>query len=334
MDLRSTTSSIASLDERVSNARPIFIYNAALPESVGSIPLHALIPARHVGAKALYFGGDMDAEAFLDRYAPRLLIITKMFDDAPLLLARAAAKRGIGIIGVFCDLHVVDKMGGRNRELCALSNAIVAPTGRMAAFMKEHFGRPCEVIEEPVEYPRGQPRFAPGQPIRVLWIGHPNNHDTLPDGLRALARFQGAPLSLAIVSSDLPDLQMLQKIAPSIRIDFLPWSPLIQYNMLDQCDLVFIPSHDSPVKQAKGQARVIATIQAGRVAVAHPLPQYEELADFCFLSRDYVHALEAALADPARAIQRITAGQRHIDERFSQEKCADKWRAIAADVLG
>jgi hypothetical protein len=89
--------------------------------------------------------------------------------------------------------------------------------------------------------------------------------------------------------------------------------------------LVFIPSKDDPSKHAKGQARLVAAIQAGRVAVAHPLPQYEELSAFCYCTRDYAQGVEKALAEPPAALARLVAGQREIDARFSQEAVAAKW---------
>jgi hypothetical protein len=326
MDMSARVEDLVAIEDRVSAARPIFIYNEAMPERVGSIPLQALIPARHIGAKALYFGPGMDPEVFLDRHPSKLMIFTKVFDDAALTLAQAAARRRIRIVGVFCDLHTAGDIGQRNKVLCELSDAIVAPTARMAAFMEEHFGKECSVIEEPVEYPRCPPRFSPAAPIKMLWFGHANNHDTLPSGLKALAQFRGAPLSLMIVSNDLPNVQSLQALSPNIPIGFMPWSPSIQFDMMRNSDVIFIPRHDIPAKQAKGQARVIASIQAGRVAIAHPLPQYQELGDFCFLSRDYGGALQAALNDRDKAVSRVAAGQRFIDTRFSQEACADKWR--------
>jgi hypothetical protein len=103
--------------------------------------------------------------------------------------------------------------------------------------------------------------------------------------------------------------------------------------MLNRCDVVFIPSNDTPAKRAKGQARPIAAIQAGRVAIAFPLPQYEPLSDFCFLGRDYAESLAAALTNTTAAERRVAAGQRYIDKNFSQEACADAWRRLIVQVM-
>src|SRR5262249_36988140 len=158
------------------------------------------------------------------------------------------------------------------------------------------------VIEEPVEYPLGVPEFKPSKPLRILWVGHISNHDTLLDGLKALARLRSWPLVMTLISGQRPNLSMLQHIAPNVPLRAIPWSPLIQFKALNACDLVFIPSKDDPSKFAKGQARLVGAIQAGRIAVAHPLPQYEELSAFCYCTGDYVQGIEEALADPGRAV--------------------------------
>ena len=54
----------------------IFIYNSPIPDVIASIRLVALIPARHIGLRVLYFGAGMDASEFLDRYRPSAIILT------------------------------------------------------------------------------------------------------------------------------------------------------------------------------------------------------------------------------------------------------------------
>jgi len=274
----------------------------------------------------------MDPEPFLDRHAPKVLILTKVFDDGPLTLAVAAARRGIRIIAVYCDLHAGSESAIRNAALNQMADRIVAPTRAGALIVQEQLGRPCEIIEEPAENLAGTPLFAPRVPLRMVWCGHASNHDTLPHGLEMLARCS-KPISLRIVSGLPPDIGALKRIAPNIDMTFLPWSPLIQFDAIAQSDVAFIPSHDRLDKFAKGQARLISAIQAGRVAVVHPLPQYQELAEYCFCDRDYLAALEAALADPELALQRVIAGQRYIAGRFAPGVCADKWSALIASVL-
>ena len=48
----------------------IFISNSPIPDVIASIRLVALIPARQIGLRVLYFGAGMDAKDFLDRHRP------------------------------------------------------------------------------------------------------------------------------------------------------------------------------------------------------------------------------------------------------------------------
>jgi glycosyltransferase involved in cell wall biosynthesis len=314
---------------------PAFIYNAPLPEMLGSINVQALIPAHQIGAKALYFGAEMEPEPFLDRHQPGVLIITKMIDDGPLRLAEAAEKRGIPVVAVFCDLHVAGeqqtgdaKLAVRNKALGKIATAVVAPTEHVAAFVREHYGLTCSVIEEAVEYPRTAPAFMPSSPVKLLYTGHPSNHDTIADGVKTLVRFTGAPLSLLLVSSQPPNMEKIRRAAPNVQVDFIPWSPINQLQAFHYCDIVFVPSKDEPSKHAKGQLRVLSAIQMGKIAIAYPLRQYLELQDYCYCGTEYAELLARALKNPAEVKERILAGQQCIDRRFSPEVCGDKWQTL------
>lgn len=298
--------------------------------------MQALIPARHIGAKALYFGSGMKAETFLDLHKPSILIITKMMDDEPLKLAAAAKQRKIPVVGIFCDLHIAGmsgnigsaEMADRNKLLCELIAAAVAPTKYVAELTSKHYGIDCGVIEEAIEYPRCDPTFLPSSPIKVLYTGHPSNHDTLVTGVRLLARFSDTPLNLMIVSSRAPDIEAIKKAAPKMQVGFIPWSPLNQFHAFQFSDVVFVPSKDEPAKHAKGQLRVLSAIQMGKIAIAFPLPQYLELKDYCYCGTEYAELLKRAIQRPDEVRQKILAGQECIDQRFSGEACGDKWSAL------
>jgi hypothetical protein len=118
-----------------------------------------------------------------------------------------------------------------------------------------------------------------------------------------------------------------------MEIQVLSWSIATQYAAMANCDLIFIPSHNAPDKRVKGHSRVVEAINAGRLAIAYPLPQYQELADYCYVSADYGASIRAALADPQAALKRIENGQRYVDTRFAAEVIADKWRALIGSLV-
>ena len=311
---------------------PVFVYFTPFPEATGSVQLQALIPARHLGAKALYFGPDTDATSFLDQHKPDALIFTKLFTDSALTLAAEAKKRGIRLLGVFCDLHLTDQMGWRNAQLGEIADEIVVPTEYLAEILRKHLARRVIVIEEPIQLPRHAPQFSPTSELRIVWCGSPNNHDTLAPGIQELAHFRGRKISLVIVSGEMPvNLAALSTISGDITIGFMPWSLMIQREMTQLADMVFLPSFDSEEKKAKSHDRLVEAINAGRIALAYPLPQYQELADYCICSDDYASGIEAALADPEGLIKKIQRGQEYIDSRFSPEVNAIKWQNLLGD---
>src|SRR5262245_33661124 len=308
----------------------VFIYNTPLPDVVASIRVVALVPGRSMGLRVLHFGLGMAANAFLDRHRPSTLILTKAFNQSVVELAEAATARRIPLITTLCDLHFSGESGRRNRRLCDLSQAVVAQTAPMADEVTRQFGKRCTVIEEAIEYPRERPAFSPGRPLKLLWYGHSANHDTLAAGVAALAGAGLGPISFMIVSNTMPEFMNggFSTQPKDMGFEVVPWSILAQYSALAWCDMVFIPSSDTPDKRVKGHNRVVEAINAGRIAITYPLPQYQELSAYSFCDVDYGASIRAALADPASVLRRIADGQHYIDGRFACAAVADKWRQL------
>src|SRR5215467_12697161 len=313
----------------------IFIYNTALPDVIASIRVVALVPGRYMGARVLHFGLGMAAAAFLDRHRPTVLILTKAFDHSVVELAEAAVARRIPVVTTLCDLHLSGDGGRRNRRLCDLSQAIVVQTAAMADEVMQQFGKCCAIIEEAIEYPREQPRFAPNRPLKLLWYGHAANHDTLASGIAALTEAGVGPLSLMIVTNAMPEFMNggFPSRPKDIGFEVVPWSVAAQYAALAWCDVVFIPSTDTPDKRVKGHNRVVEAINAGRLAITYPLPQYRELADYSLCGADYGASIRLSLSDPAGVLTRIENGQRYIDTRFACDVVADKWQRLIGGLL-
>ena len=308
----------------------VFAYNTPLPDLVASIRVVALIPGRFMGLRVLHFGPGTKASVFLDRHRPSALILTKAFDHSVVELAEAAVARGIPLITTLCDLHFSGESGHRNRRLCDLSQAVVAQTTSMAEEVTRQFGKRCAIIEEAIEYPREQPSFAPGRPLKLLWYGHSANHDTLAAGIAALAGGGLGPITFMIVSNMMPEFMNggFPTQPKDMGFEVVPWSIMAQYSALAWCDMVFIPSSDMPDKRVKGHNRLVEAINAGRIAITYPLPQYRELSAYSFCDADYGASIGAALSDPAGALKRIADGQRYIDTRFACDAVADKWRQL------
>jgi len=308
----------------------VFIYNTPLPDVVASVRMVALVPGRSIGLRVLHFGPGVAANAFLDRYRPSALLLTKAFDHSVMELAEAAVARRIPLITTLCDLHFSGESGRRNRRFCDLSQAVVVQTAPMADEVMRQFGKRCAIIEEAIEYPRGQVSFAPGRPLKLLWYGHSTNHDTLSAGIAALAGAGLGPITFMIVSNIMPEFMNggFPTQPEDMGFEVVPWSIMAQYSALAWCDMVFIPSSDTLDKRVKGHNRVVEAINAGRIAITYPLPQYRELSAYLFCDADYGASIRAALADPSGVLRKIEDGQRYIDGRFAADVICEKWRQL------
>ena len=312
----------------------VYVYNNTLPDVIGSIRLVAFIPARHLGTRALYFGPELKAEEFLDAHQPKVLIFTKAFDASVLELARAALRRDIKIISCFCDLRFSGEVGRLDGDLLRLSNAVVVPNAWMANEVLQRFGKRSAIIEDVFEYPRRTASFAPERPLKVLWFGHSANHDTLIEGIKALLAARLGSIDLVAVTYPQPELDELDALMKQnqFKVTYISWSHLVQHEAFDWCDLVFLPSIDAWEKRMKSHNRLVEAINSGRLAIAYPLPQYQELAEFCLCDEDYGRSIRTAVADPLAMLKRIEAGQRYIDGRFAPEVVARKWRELITSV--
>jgi len=309
-------------------SRAVFVVCGDLPEQLASYRYVALIPATTLGARVAHCEPDTDPQEFLDRQNPSALILGKAFHGGFVTLAQAAKARGIPVLAAMCDAHFDSPI---NIALSRSADRIVVPNHAMGEAVQKHFHVTPVLIEDPYEGPRGTPRFAPADPIRLLWFGHSANHDTIAPGIVQIGSGARRNIHLSILTNDpenIPHLlARLPRMKATIEVSAEDWSLLRQYQLLDTADAVLLPSQPRLDKRVRGHNRLVQTIHAGRLALAWPLPAYLELADYCFCTRDLGAGLMAALANPAAASARIAAGQAAIDARFAPARIAARWRA-------
>ena len=230
--------------------------------------------------------------------------------------------------------------------------AVTTVSENFAETLRRLTSRPVHVAPEPSEGERGVPQAfvarKPPPPLgwlarriglssdlwraRLLWFGYPANLppllELIPE-LEALARRH--PLMLTCVTNPVAEISTLMSEArtresSSLRVQFIPWSPLAMPGIIAAHDVVLIPSaYRDPVKQAKSPNRLVAGLHAGRFVVAHPLPAYAPYAAFAWVGENLGEGVEWAIRHPAEVVERIKRGQAYVDERHSIEAVARFW---------
>ena len=305
-----------------------------IPAHVASVRYSALLPARLLGGTVLPFGPGDDAEALLRKFRPGALVFSKMFSDAPMALFRAARAAAIPTVAAMCDLRF---QLPHNLTVARDADVVVTPCAAMAEAIRQDVGRSAVVIEDPYEGPRDAPRFSPGEALRLVWFAHRSNLETLLPCLGQLAEVANRRMEIRLVTNATPQaIGELFSLLPAPRSEVdcqsISWSLENQWAEIAAADIVLLPTLPERTMAVKGHNRLVLALHRGRFSLAHRLPAYEELADFCWCGDDFAEGLEWAIANPGNVLARIEAGQRVAEERFSPAAAAKRWADLLATL--
>jgi hypothetical protein len=223
------------------------------------------------------------------------------------------------------------------RRLLPACSAASAPSAWLARAIAAHCARePC-VIADPFEGARAEARFAPSEPLRLLWFGHPLNLRYLQSRVPSLAELaRERALALEVVTGEVQGIEaglgsLTRQLAPRFSARYTPWSLEAMPQAFARCDLVIIPSDSGdPKKAGASPTRLIEALVAGRLPVASPLEAYRPYAQYAVLDEDIAAGLRHAWSAPAEAAERVRAGQAAVIERHAPRVVAQQWLELLA----
>ena len=303
------------------------------------IPAHQLLRLGHEVQIAAVAPGQL-TQAVKDM-ACDVLIVSKSFDPDHVDLVQAMRSRGAKVIVDFCDDHFAHPdYGPHFRKMAGLADRVVASTGKMAESLREHAKVEAAVITDPVEGPRGLPRFSPQFPaLRVVWFGHPSNLGGLAAKAGELRRLAARiPVQLSVVTTPTPQAAKaaadIAALDPErIRAQVVAWSLEATWKALEQCDVAWIPVLESEHTAAKSPNRLTESLWAGRLVVADPVPAYMPFADLVAIGAGLEKAVMDALEDPGRVERNLREAQKRIARVHSAFECGRRWAEVAGDTL-
>ena len=317
---------------------------AGTTSDLASARYRALIPAQQlarmghqvqVSTKGAAGWSDEVKQAACD-----VLVVSKSLDPATGELAAAMKARGTRIVVDFCDDHFDHpEHGAHQRNLAAIADGIVASTDGMAAAVRRHSGRESKVIIDPVEGPRGTPRFAPRLPaLRLLWFGQPPSLRGLgakAGELRALA--ERMPVQLDIVTAataGATDLaaQLGASLGRRVHVRLVPWSQETTWQAIAAADATWIPLDERESTAAKSPNRLLESAWGGRLCIADAIPAYAPFADLVPVGQGLEAAVIEALRDPAAVESRLREAQRRIARTHSAFECGRQWARALGDA--
>jgi hypothetical protein len=265
----------------------------------------------------------------------RVLIFGKVFADFS-RYAHLVRDRGGKVVVDLCDnvfAFPEDQLERFYRGLWPQADAVTVASQWLGSAVVGNVPQsaPLHVIPDPVEGARMSPAFAP-QPgaVRLLWFGYPNNLPLLYlawPHLETLAVRYRVQLSIVTDWSNVPR-EAFEGQGERLQVRQVNWSQSAMQEELQHCDLVFIPSDDSPARRTKSANRVIAALWGGRYVVASPLPSYQPFCDFAGIGSHLASEVQWALDHADQIPGRIQAGQDFIWRHYHPGAIADAWEAI------
>jgi len=220
----------------------------------------------------------------------------------------------------------------RLAETCTL----VVPCEALREALAPRARRGIVVIEDPYESIAAQPvRVARSTPLRLCWFGNLGelNVGLLARELRAVALDEAGQAMHFQLVADESSRQLVGQVAravvevnPRCTVTFTPWSLAATRAGIDASDFVLLPQdYESAWGRVKSHNRLVEAIRGGRLAVASPIPAYQELSQYAWVGGSLAAGLRWARDHPEEAVQRVEAGQAYVEARFSPRVVGQKW---------
>lgn len=259
------------------------------------------------------------------------LIVSKVFTEHAVRLAKDAQNRGATVVLDLCDNFLAHpKRGPLQKALLAIADKVVTSTQALNEALATVGKKADAVISDPVEFKRGEIKFAPGKVLKLMWFGHAVNIDTLAQSLPALAQLASTtPLQLNVVTTLPNGQQDLNKITPQgLNASYTAWSISATEAAIAECDIVIIPTLQSDIKNAKSPNRLLEPLWAGRMVVAGRLPAYMHFADSAWVGKNLTEGIQWCLANPSEVKARIAQGQADVEKYFTEQAIAKQWHIL------
>lgn len=220
----------------------------------------------------------------------------------------------------------------RLAEHCTL----VVPCEALRDALAPRARRRIVVIEDPYESIAAQPaRAARSSPPRLCWFGNLGemNVGLLTRELRAVAldgAGQEMHFQLVTAEASRPLVEQAARAVidanPRCTVTFMSWSLAATGAAIDGSDFVLLPQdHRSAWGRVKSHNRLVEAIRGGRLAIASPIPAYQELSPYAWVGGSLAAGLRWARDHPEEAVQRVGAGQAYVEARFSPRVVGQKW---------
>lgn len=218
-----------------------------------------------------------------------------------------------GILDITDDHFAHDIKGERYRRMCEMATRVTCCTPVLAERIKAETGREPAVIIDPYEFP--EQRFTWNGGRSVMWYGHSYNMHAL----------QGVRL-------DCP-MEAITDCEPGVHnnVTYIPFSRGAMIRGFDNHDVVLCVALQTEQARSKSPNRLVNALRVGKFVIANEHPAHDEFRDFVWMG-DALEGLAWARDNVDDVRDMVTAGQRHIADRYSPATAAAQWLEVLSSA--
>ncbi len=263
----------------------------------------------------------------------------------------SASGRGTTTVADFSDNHFDNhQVGAYWRALAAQADVCTAASDAMAHEVQRHSRGPVFTVVDPLASPASVPRVfrrrqglsawsrqllsgsASLHRLKLVWYGNKVNWPSMKRWAEALGKFAATqPLMIWVVTQPDPIIENYirhfnERYQPTALMELVAWNESTQWSVVADADVVLLPSDLSTnTKTVKSANRLTDAVNAGRYVVASPIPAYQAFSSYVTLTEDPVEAIREYLAQPAKAFEKLSAGQAVVRSHHSSSQVATQW---------
>ena len=302
-----------------------WIFNHTNPAIIPSYFVSGIMPANQLEIKKVIFLKEHDPEYFLNKLSPRLLIISKVFDNSVQNLVKIAKKRNIKIISIFDDWNFDnEKRNELNLPIALHSTAIVSKTKYSAIEIEKNIKLSPIVIPDPVRF-KGANIFKDiRNPLNLCWFGTHTNHDTILGELSNLDNI-GLKIDLNIITNFIEEIKEKIRLFKIKNINFIYTTWTVDfYKHVLKSDIVLLPYPNDKERLIKSSNRIIDSINLGRFTILSKVNQFEEFKDFVYFG-NVSDGIKWVLKNIEKAKKMTHNGQQYINKNYTLDKICELW---------
>lgn len=237
-------------------------------------------------------------------------------------------------------LDVDDAIWLRRKGLAANTIAknvdhIVCGNDYLASYFGR-FGHPVTVIPTAIDTARFRPAGDDTPGNLLGWSGSSSGYRYLYRIERALSDVleRHPDWRLRVVSDEPPKLESI----PAHRVDFRRWSLDSEVADICQIDIGLMPLDASPWSLGKCSYKMLLHMACGRPVVASDIGMNHQVLGMGSVGRganrdsDWVLHLDELMGDPALRAELGRRGRRVVEDEFSVDVLASRWREVIGKV--